>query len=116
MELAHRAQQDSPRHERIRAPRFMPGFRSIGLALLLPRLAMAHDEAVQKSAEADPDQAAAGDAEAVVIVHGHIPTAQSASRATITERQIEAAPIRTADDALRLTPGITLVQHGSEGK
>ncbi len=41
---------------------------------------------------------------------------ESASSTEITARDIASVPIRTAEDALRLVPGLTLVQHGGEGK
>jgi iron complex outermembrane recepter protein len=40
----------------------------------------------------------------------------SASSTLVTAREIAAAPHRSAEDALRLVPGVTVVQHGSEGK
>ncbi|MCB9655812.1 MAG: TonB-dependent receptor [Deltaproteobacteria bacterium] len=40
----------------------------------------------------------------------------TASTTLITARDMAAVPRRTAEDALRLVPGLTLVQHGSEGK
>lgn len=40
----------------------------------------------------------------------------TASESRITARDITSVPRRTAEDALRLVPGMTLVQHGSEGK
>lgn len=54
--------------------------------------------------------------EASVTVRGALPPTASASQTTITAREIEAVPVRSAEDAMRLVPGITLVQHGSEGK
>ena len=44
------------------------------------------------------------------------PRTETVSTVHITTREIEAAPRRTAEDVLRLVPGLTLVQHGSEGK
>lgn len=41
---------------------------------------------------------------------------ETASESRITARDITSVPRRTAEDALRLVPGMTLVQHGSEGK
>jgi len=43
-------------------------------------------------------------------------TPLTASSTIITARDIQAVPLRTSDDILRLVPGLTLVQHGSEGK
>ncbi len=40
----------------------------------------------------------------------------TASSLTLAPHDLAAAPLRTADDALRLVPGIAIVQHGSEGK
>src|SRR5690606_39056961 len=44
------------------------------------------------------------------------PREETASTDEITARELRAVPVRTAEDALRLVPGLTLVQHGSEGK
>jgi iron complex outermembrane recepter protein len=52
---------------------------------------------------------------AVTIVESR-PRPLTASTSRITARDIAAVPRRTAEDALRLVPGVTLVQHGSEGK
>lgn len=54
--------------------------------------------------------------EPTIYVKGMPPAATSASRSVVTSRDIEAVPLRSADDALRLVPGLVLVQHGSEGK
>lgn len=51
-----------------------------------------------------------------VVVHGVLPATPSASQATVSDRDIAAVPMRNAEDAMRLVPGLTLVQHGSEGK
>lgn len=40
----------------------------------------------------------------------------TASTRTVNAREFRAVPRRTAEDALQLVPGFTLVQHGSEGK
>lgn len=40
----------------------------------------------------------------------------TASTSHVTAREMAAVPRRNAEDALRLVPGLTLVQHGSEGK
>lgn len=40
----------------------------------------------------------------------------TASDAHVTARELDAVPMRSAEDALKLVPGFTLVQHGSEGK
>jgi outer membrane receptor protein involved in Fe transport len=39
-----------------------------------------------------------------------------ASTTLVTARELASAPRRSAEDALRLVPGVTLIQHGSEGK
>lgn len=41
---------------------------------------------------------------------------QTASTTHVDARELAAIPRRTAEDALRLVPGLTLVQHGSESK
>lgn len=51
-----------------------------------------------------------------VVVRGALPQTNTASHAVVTARQIEAVPVGNAEDAMRLVPGVTLVQHGSEGK
>ena len=44
-------------------------------------------------------------------------TPQATASATVFDAtQIAAVPIRTAEDALRLAPGLVMVQHGAEGK
>lgn len=43
-------------------------------------------------------------------------TPLTASTRSINAREFQAVPRRTAEDALQLIPGFTLVQHGSEGK
>lgn len=40
----------------------------------------------------------------------------TASTSRVTAQDIASVPIRNAEDALRLVPGLTLAQHGSEGK
>jgi hypothetical protein len=49
-------------------------------------------------------------------VHGVPREPVLASTTLVTARDFAAAPRRTAEDALRLVPGVLLVQHGSEGK
>ncbi len=51
-----------------------------------------------------------------VVVRGTLPPTPSGSQTTVTQREIKAIPMRNAEDAMRLVPGVTLVQHGSEGK
>lgn len=41
---------------------------------------------------------------------------ETASSYHVSDEEFRAAPRRTAEDALRQVPGLTLVQHGSEGK
>jgi iron complex outermembrane receptor protein len=41
---------------------------------------------------------------------------QTASATTISAEDISTIPVRSAEDALRLAPGLVLVQHGAEGK
>lgn len=54
--------------------------------------------------------------EVEVTVHGPPRDPVVASTTLVTARDFSAAPRRTAEDALRLVPGVLLVQHGSEGK
>lgn len=51
-----------------------------------------------------------------VVIAGHAPNAQTASKTTLTSRDIQSVPVRTAEDVLGIVPGLTLIQHGSEGK
>lgn len=51
-----------------------------------------------------------------VVVQGAVPPTPSASQAGVSARELQAVPLRSAEDAMRLVPGVTLVQHGSEGK
>lgn len=44
------------------------------------------------------------------------PRPQIASSTHVHQSDVASVPIRTAEDALRLVPGLVLVQHGSEGK
>jgi iron complex outermembrane receptor protein len=41
---------------------------------------------------------------------------QTASATTISAEEISSIPVRSAEDSLRLAPGLVLVQHGAEGK
>jgi iron complex outermembrane recepter protein len=50
-----------------------------------------------------------------VVVRGETP-ARSASEKTIDRPLIQAAPHRTAADLLHLVPGVSITQHGGEGK
>lgn len=58
----------------------------------------------------------ASEGESEVSIVGSRPSAPSPGATTVTQRQLNAFPRRTAEDALRLVPGMTLVQHGTEGK
>ena len=49
-----------------------------------------------------------------IVVEAPVGASVSARRIDATE--IAAVPIRTAEDALRLAPGLVMVQHGAEGK
>ena len=49
------------------------------------------------------------------VVRGRRPPSTAGAR-RIDDRQLAAAPRRTAEDLLRHVPGLLLVQHGSEGK
>ncbi len=51
-----------------------------------------------------------------VVSKLRVERARVASTTSISQRDIAAVPIRTAEDALRLVPGLVLTQHGSEGK
>ncbi len=52
--------------------------------------------------------------EVVVSVSRSSPVTASSTR--VSARELAALPRRTAEDALELVPGLSLVQHGSEGK
>src|SRR5262245_43302877 len=90
-----------------------------GIALgLWPGRAIAHDlPAPDASPEADAaadhagaaaDHEEAPEEELTVSVQGTRAPTPSPSATTITPRQIRAVPRRTAEDALRLVPGMTL--------
>jgi iron complex outermembrane receptor protein len=53
-------------------------------------------------------------AEEIVVVEGEAPRPATASRRDVDARTLAATPRRSADDVLRLVPG--LHQHGAEGK
>ncbi len=72
--------------------------------LLAPQAAQAH--------EADEPEEEAFSAHATVTRSEQ----DALSTAHIHQGDLAAMPVRTAEDALRLVPGLTLVQHGSEGK
>ncbi len=52
----------------------------------------------------------------VTVVAGAALRPEVGSRVRLEASDLQAVPRRTAEDALRLVPGFTLVQHGSEGK
>jgi iron complex outermembrane recepter protein len=52
----------------------------------------------------------------VITVRDETRRNPSASTTVVTASELRAVPKRTAEDALRLVPGLTLAQHGSEGK
>jgi outer membrane receptor protein involved in Fe transport len=54
--------------------------------------------------------------EYTITVVASRPRPLTASTSHVTAREMAAVPRRNAEDALRLVPGLTLVQHGSEGK
>lgn len=60
--------------------------------------------------------AARPEEEPTVVVRGTLPEAATASSNVVTAREMAAVPRRTAEDGLRLVPGVTLIQHGGEGK
>ena len=51
-----------------------------------------------------------------MVVVATLPQPETASTTWLTPRDITAAPRRNAEEILRQVPGLTLVQHGSEGK
>lgn len=51
-----------------------------------------------------------------MTVQGVRAAPEAASTVLVTARDLVATPQRSAEDGLRLVPGVTLVQHGSEGK
>lgn len=56
------------------------------------------------------------DGSATVTVVATRPRPETASTTRLDARDISAAPHRNAEEILRQVPGLTLVQHGSEGK
>src|SRR5690606_16980789 len=71
-----------------------------------------HREAPERDGASDEP----GRAVPTITVIGRAPRPLPASTTLVTAREIAATPKRSAEDALRLVPGLTLVQHGSEGK
>jgi outer membrane receptor protein involved in Fe transport len=51
-----------------------------------------------------------------ITVEGTMPEPETASTTRVLPDDMRAAPLRNAEEILRQVPGITLVQHGSEGK
>ncbi|KIG19305.1 Outer membrane receptor protein [Enhygromyxa salina] len=92
--------------------------RTLTFALILlgsSRVALAHPLEESEPApkpESPRDEVESGETREIIV---EVPP-DTASAATITREQIDAAPIRTAEDALRLAPGMVMVQHGAEGK
>lgn len=68
--------------------------------------AWGHDEGEEHGTEEEP----------TVVVRGALPEPTTASGSVVTGRDMASVPGRTAEDGLRLVPGVTLVQHGAEGK
>jgi iron complex outermembrane receptor protein len=65
--------------------------------------------------EPGPHEREAEEALTVTVQGAPLP-ARPASTTVVTAREFRAFPRRTAEDALKLVPGLTLVQHGAEGK
>lgn len=86
-------------HRRCRARR-VPALAAFGLALLRVPFALAEDPTPEPE----------------VQVKGRLQSGSSVDTTTVTSGDLAHVPTRTAEDALRLVPGMTLVQHGSEGK
>lgn len=74
----------------------------------------ARSSSPQTVPELDADSSSAPVEEVVVTARALRPV--SASYTRVDAYELSAIPRRTAEDALRLVPGFTLVQHGSEGK
>lgn len=82
---------------------------ALTLAVLAARPAAAHD--------LPPDDEVDDASSSVTIVTTErAPPPAAASTTRVTARELAAIPVRTAEDALRLVPGLVLVQHGNEGK
>lgn len=81
---------------------------SAAACFCMPLLAVA-EEVVEESVEV-------GSETHEVTTRVRAPAVSSASETRITAREFAAIPRRTAEDALRLVPGLVLVQHGNEGK
>lgn len=105
-------------------PSFAPGARARGLVLCSTLLGATLGAAPRAWAEppadppADPvEDDADGDAADVRVIS--VPTRSdglTASGRTIDADTIGATPKRSAEDLLRLVPGLVIVQHGNQGK
>lgn len=67
-------------------------------------------------AAAQPAEGEQDEAELSVTVIGSRPQPETASTVQLSPRDLTAAPRTDAAELLRQVPGLTLVQHGSEGK
>jgi outer membrane receptor protein involved in Fe transport len=85
----------------------------VALGLLCPLWAQAQ----QPTAAPDPGPDLVEDREDLSVdVRATSRAPETASSVRLTRADIEAAPHRNAEEVLRQVPGLTLVQHGSEGK
>lgn len=64
----------------------------------------------------DLTEAAKGGEAEQVETRAEITGQRTTTSSRVDSIDLEAVPIRTAEDALRIVPGVVLVQHGSEGK
>ncbi|MEC9443404.1 MAG: TonB-dependent receptor [Myxococcota bacterium] len=64
----------------------------------------------------DLARAANGGEAAQVETRAEIKGQRTTTSSRVDSVDLEAVPMRTAEDALRIVPGVVLVQHGSEGK
>jgi len=80
-----------------------------------PALAEPDDKLAEPDALPDPagDELMVGE---VIVVIDEAPRSTTATVREIDARTIAATPRRSADDVLRLVPGLHLNQHGAEGK
>lgn len=70
----------------------------------------------EAASEPSSDVAEESTEELTVTVRGRVPPVRPVSTVIVTARDFSAVPSRTAEDAMKLVPGLTLVQHGAEGK
>lgn len=88
-------------------------------ALVLVHSSIARAHPLGEDGDADDDAPTesddAGEVDEVREIVVELPP-DTASAVTLTAVELDAVPIRTAEDALRLAPGLVLVQHGAEGK